>query len=237
MPTALPDRFDPVDPATQPVVPVPGYPNTIIRNPARAPFRRALSRTELTGPLDLVAKLRPEDNNLAVLAPGRMAQGQLIHVGGRVLDEDGRPVAGAVVELWQANGGGRYFHPIDTRDAPLDPDFVGNGRTLSDAEGRYGFFTIKPGAYPVPNSGRWWRPPHIHISVLGPGTLMRLVTQMYFPGDPLNAIDRILLSIPDRAAQARCIAAAVMPDAVDGDWLGFTHDLVLRGRHATPPLP
>lgn len=231
-----PDRFDPLDPATQPVVPVPGYPNTIRRNPSGAPFRRVLTRTELTGPLDLAQKLRPGDDNLAVLAPGRMAQGQLIHVGGRVLDEDGRPVAGAIVELWQANAGGRYFHPIDQREAPLDPDFIGNGRTRSDDSGRYGFFTIKPGAYPVPDSGRWWRPPHIHISVLGPGSLMRLVTQMYFPGDPLNAIDRILNAVPDAAARARCIAGFVPPEAVEGDWQGFTHDLVLRGRHATPPL-
>jgi protocatechuate 3,4-dioxygenase beta subunit len=233
---ALPDRFPPPDPATQPVVPVEGYPNTISRNPARAPFRRPLTLTEATGPLDLSAKLRPGDDNLAVLAPGRAAQGQLIHVAGRVLDEDGRPVAGAIVELWQANAGGRYFHPIDQRDAPLDPDFIGNGRTRSDAAGRYGFFTIKPGAYPVPDSGRWWRPPHIHISVLGPGSLMRLVTQMYFPGDPLNAIDRILNSVPDAAARARCIAGALPPTQVAGDWLGYTHDLVLRGRHATPPL-
>jgi protocatechuate 3,4-dioxygenase beta subunit len=237
MRVTLPDRFDPLDPATQPVVPIPGYPNTRFRNPARPPFRRGLTRSELTGPLDLAQKLRPGDSNLAVLAPGRMAQGQLIHVGGRVLDEDDRPVAGAIVELWQANGGGRYFHPIDTRAAPLDPDFVGNGRTMSDAEGRYGFFTIKPGAYPVPDSGRWWRPPHIHVSVLGPGTLMRLVTQMYFPGDPLNGFDRILLSVPDAAAQRRCIAEATAPAAIDGEWLGFTHDLVLRGRQATPPLP
>jgi protocatechuate 3,4-dioxygenase beta subunit len=234
--TGLPDRFLPLDPATQPVVPIEGYPNTIRRNPARAAFRRPLTRTELTGPLDLATKLRPGDDNLAVLAPGRAAQGQLIHVGGRVLDEDGRPVAGAIVELWQANAGGRYFHPIDQRDVPLDPDFIGNGRTRSDAEGRYGFFTIKPGAYPVPDSGRWWRPPHIHISVLGPASLMRLVTQMYFPGDPLNPLDRILNAVPDAAARARCIAGAVPPGEVAGNWLGYTHDLVLRGRHATPPL-
>jgi protocatechuate 3,4-dioxygenase beta subunit len=234
--TGPPDRFPPLDPATQPVVPIEGYPNTIRRNPARAAFRRPLTRTELTGPLDLAPKLRPGDDNLAVLGPGRMAQGQLIRVGGRVLDEDGRPVAGAIVELWQANAGGRYFHPIDQRDAPLDPDFIGNGRTRSDAEGRYGFFTIKPGTYPVPDSGRWWRPPHIHISVLGPASLMRLVTQMYFPGDPLNPLDRILNSVPDAAARARCIAGAVPPSEVAGDWLGYTHDLVLRGRHATPPL-
>lgn len=236
-PPALPDHFPPADPATQPVVPVAGYPNTIRRNPARAPFRRPLTRSELTGPLDLAAKLLPGDDNLAVLAPGRIAMGQLIHVAGQVLDEDGRPVAGAIVELWQANAAGRYAHPIDQRDAPLDPDFLGNGRTRTDEHGRYGFFTIKPGAYPVPNSGRWWRPPHIHVSVLGPASLMRLVTQMYFPDDPLNPLDRILNSVPDAGARARCIARTVPPDTIDGEWLGYSHDLVLRGRHATPPLP
>ena len=107
----------------------------------------------MTGPLDLAPKLRPGDANLAVLAPGRSALGQLIEVSGRVLDEDGRPVRGAVVELWQANAAGRYFHPLDQRDAPLDPNFVGNGRVRTDEEGRYAFFTVKPGAYPVPDSG------------------------------------------------------------------------------------
>lgn len=236
-PPPLPDHFPAIDPATQPVVPVPGYPNTSRRNPARTPFRRPLTRTELTGPLDLAARLRPGDDNLAVLAPGRIAMGQLIHVAGQVLDEDGRPVPGAIVELWQANAAGRYAHPIDQRDAPLDPNFIGNGRTRTDEHGRYGFFTIKPGAYPVPDSGRWWRPPHIHVSVLGPGSLMRLVTQMYFPDDPLNPLDRILNAIPDAAARARCIAGALPPETIDGEWLGYTHDLVLRGRHATPPLP
>ena len=127
--------------------------------------------------------------------------------------------------------------PLDRRDAPLDPHFLGNGRCCADAEGRYAFFTIKPGAYPVPDSGRWWRPPHIHFSVLGPGSLSRLVTQMYFPGDPLNAADRIILSIPDAEARARLVARAVPTEEVEGEWLGFAHDMVLRGRHATPPLP
>ncbi len=234
--TTLPDLFAPHEDATQPAVPIEGYPNTIRRNPARAPIRRPFTRTELTGPLDLSAVLRPGDDNLALSPAGRTAQGQLIRVSGRVLDEDGRPVAGAVVELWQANAAGRYAHVIDQRDAPLDPDFLGNGRTRTDAEGRYSFLTIKPGAYPVPDSGRWWRPPHIHFSVLGPSSLSRLVTQMYFPGDPLNALDRLLLSVPDAAAQARLIARAVPPVEVEGEWLGFAHDLVLRGRHATPPL-
>lgn len=232
-----PDLFAPYDEAGQPAVPIAGYANTFRRNPARPPFPRPYSRTALTGPLDLSAKLRPGDDNLAVVAPGRMAIGQLIHLSGRVLDEDGRGVPGAIVELWQANAAGRYYNPLDTRDAPLDPNFLGNGRTRTDAEGRYAFFTIKPGAYPVPDSGRWWRPPHVHFSILGPSCLSRLVTQMYFPGEPLNAHDRLLHSLPDPAARARLIAAAIPPAEVEGEWLAFRFDVVLRGRHATPPAP
>lgn len=232
----LPDRFAPYEDASQPRVPIEGYPNTVKRNPSRAPIRRPFTRTEITGPLDLASKLQPGDVNLAVVE-GRAALGSLIHVAGRVLDEDGRPVRGAIVEMWQANAAGRYFHPNDRRHAPLDPNFIGNGRCRTDEEGRYAFFTIKPGAYPVPESGRWWRPPHIHFSVLGPGSLSRLVTQMYFPGDPLNAFDRLLLSIPDRAAQERLVCTQAAPWEVPGEWLGFGFDMVLRGRHATPPLP
>ena len=125
----------------------------------------------------------------------------------------------------------------DTRDAPLDPDFVGNGRILSDAEGRYGFFTIRPGAYPVPVPSTWWRPPHVHFSVLGPATLSRLVTQMYFPGDPLNPLDRILMSVPDAAARDRLVARPIPPAEVGLGWLGYSHDIVLRGRAATPVQP
>jgi protocatechuate 3,4-dioxygenase beta subunit len=230
----LPDLFAPYEEAAQPRVPIEGYPNTVRRNPSRAPFARPCTRTELTGPLDLPAVLRPGDDNLAVAGPGRVALGQLIRVSGRVLDEDGRGVAAAVVELWQANAAGRYAHVIDTRDAPLDPNFLGNGRTRTDEHGVYAFFTIRPGAYPVPDSGRWWRPPHIHFSVLGPSSLSRLVTQMYFPGDPLNEMDRLWLSVPDAAARARLVARAVPTVEVDGEWLGYSHDLVLRGRHATP---
>ena len=144
---------------------------------------------------------------------------------------------GTIVELWQANAAGRYYNPLDQRDAPLDPNFVGNGRVRTDEEGRYAFFTIKPGAYPVPVKDTWWRPPHIHFSVLGPSSLSRLVTQMYFAGDPLNALDRILNSVPDAAARERLIARHLPPAEVGDGWLGFTHDIVLRGRHATPATP
>jgi protocatechuate 3,4-dioxygenase beta subunit len=234
---APPDRFDPLHPEAQPRVPIEGYPNTVRRNPSQPLFRRPLTRSELTGPADLAPRLQPGDNDLARLALGRIALGQIIHVSGRVLDEDGRPVRGAVVELWQANAAGRYCNPLDTRDAPLDPNFIGNGRTRTDEDGGYAFFTIKPGAYPVPESGRWWRPPHIHMSLLGPSCLSRLVTQMYFPGNPLNAHDRLLNSVADSAARESLVSRQVAPAEVTGEWLAFTHDLVLRGRRATPALP
>ncbi len=231
------NRFEPWPEGVEPAVPIAGYPNTFTHTPAAPLIRRPATRTERAAPGDLGRKLACDDDNLAVVAPGRMAQGQLIHISGRIMDEDGRGLAGAVVELWQANAGGRYRHPIDTRDAPLDPDFVGNGRVRTDAEGRYGFFTIKPGAYPVPVPATWWRPPHVHFSVLGPATLSRLVTQMYFPGDPLNGFDRILQSVPDADAKERLIARMLPPVDVGPGWLGFTHDIVLRGRHATPEMP
>lgn len=235
----LPDCFPPCDEAGQPQVPIEGYAATARRNPARALFRRPHTRTELTGPLDPAAKLVPGEGNLAVLGPGRVALGQLIHISGRVLDEDGRPVRGALLEIWQANAAGRYANPLDAaRDAPLDPNFVGHGRVATDAEGRYGFFTVKPGAYPVPGGpGRWWRPPHVHVSVIGPSSLSRLVTQMYFPGDPLNPLDRILNALPDPAARERLIARQTDPAEVEGEWLAYRFTLVLRGRRATPPLP
>lgn len=228
------------DDGTRPRLPISGYPNTWLRNPAMPLIRRPLTRTERTGPDRLAIKLRPDGNNLAIdltIDPnGRAALGQLIRVTGCILDEAGRPLPGALVELWQANAAGRYRNPLDTRDAPLDPNFLGNGRTCTDGDGRYEFFTIKPGAYPVPNSGRWWRPPHIHFSVFGPSSLSRLVTQMYFPGDPLNAHDRLIASIPDQAARERLVAQQVDTAAVDGEFLAFEHDLVLRGTAATPEL-
>ena len=231
------DRIPPWPAGIEPRVPTEGYAGTFTHTPALAPIRRPPGRTELTAPRDLGTKLPCGDDNLAVLAPGRMALGQYIHIAGRILDEDARPVPHAVVELWQANAAGRYFHPNDTRDAPLDPDFIGNGRIRTDAEGRFGFFTITPGAYPVPSKNNWWRPPHVHFSVLGPASLSRLVTQMYFPGDPMNEYDHILNSVPDPAARARLVARHLPPHEVGLGWLGFRHDIVLRGRAATPEQP
>ncbi len=228
-------QIDPWPPGIEPTVPIEGYPNTWTHTPKQPLHHGPVTRTERTAPLRLADKLPCGNDNLAVLGAGRIAQGQLIHIAGRVLDEDGRGIAGAVVELWQANAAGRYFHPIDQRAAPLDPNFIGNGRVRTQDDGRYAFFTIRPGAYPVPVQDIWWRPPHVHFGVHGPATLSRLVTQMYFPGDPLNDLDRILQSVPDAAARGRLIAHPLHPAEVGDQHLGYRFDIVLRGRHATPP--
>jgi protocatechuate 3,4-dioxygenase beta subunit len=155
-------------------------------------------------------------------------------VSGRVLDGDGIALPRMLVEVWQANAAGRYAHPEDEHDAPLDPNFTGGGRCLTDDEGRYRFLTVQPGAYPWKNHPNAWRPAHIHFSLFGPAVATRLVTQMYFPGDPLLALDPILQSIPDPAARERLIAAFDLGLTQDGFALGYRFDIVLRGEEATP---
>jgi protocatechuate 3,4-dioxygenase beta subunit len=155
-------------------------------------------------------------------------------VAGRVLDEDGRPVPNTLVELWQCNAAGRYRHVVDDHPAPLDPHFTGAGRTITDAEGRYRFMTIKPGAYPWRNHPNAWRPAHIHFSLFGTSFLSRLVTQMYFPNDPLFPHDPIFNSIPDERARRRLISQFDL-DLTEPLWaLGYRFDIVLRGRDSTP---
>ena len=149
--------------------------------------------------------IRETDNDLTRQHEGE-ALGERIFVHGRVLDENGRPVRGALIEVWQANAAGRYKHKVDGHDAPLDPNFSGAGRMITDAEGRYCFKTIKPGAYPWRNHSNAWRPAHIHFSLFGAEILSRLVTQMYFPGDPLQAIDPIFNSIPGENARLRLVS-------------------------------
>ena len=160
--------------------------------------------------------------------------GELIFVHGRVLDEDGRPVRSALVEVWQANAAGRYRHKVDTYDAPLDPNFSGGGRTLTDEKGYYCFKTIKPGPYPWGNHHNAWRPSHIHFSLFGAGILSRLVTQMYFPGDPLQPLDPIFNSIPDEAARMRMVSRLDMQRAEPNHALAYAFDIVLRGPNDTP---
>jgi len=160
--------------------------------------------------------------------------GERIIVTGRVLDEDGKAVPDTLVEIWQANAAGRYFHALDDHPAPLDPNFTGAGRAMTDADGRYRFLPIKPGAYPWRNRRNAWRPAHIHFSLFGRSFESRLVTQMYFPNDPLFPHDPILQSIPDAAAQQRLISQFELT-LTEPEWaLGYRFDIVLRGRHSTP---
>jgi protocatechuate 3,4-dioxygenase beta subunit len=160
--------------------------------------------------------------------------GERIVVSGRLLDDNGRPIPHSLIEIWQANAAGRYLHHNDNHSAPLDPNFSGGGRTLTDAEGNYRFVTVKPGAYPWRNHPNAWRPAHIHFSLFGPAFVTRLITQMYFPGDPLVAYDPILQSIPDEKAQQRLISKFDLERTVP-DWaLAYRFDIVLRGREAAP---
>jgi protocatechuate 3,4-dioxygenase beta subunit len=160
--------------------------------------------------------------------------GERIIVAGRVMDEDGNPVRNTLVEVWQANAAGRYQHKRDTHDAPLDPNFTGTGRTMTDEEGNYRFLTIRPGAYPWRNHSNAWRPAHIHFSLFGHAFATRLVTQMYFPGDPLLALDPIYNSVPDVRARERMISTFELALTEPEYALGYRFDIVLRGREATP---
>jgi len=235
--------IEPRDERTQPARIVAGYPQTPLRNPAQPLVRRAPTLSELTGPLDAAKRLRLLGGDIAGHGE-KQAIGQLIHLRVRVLDEDGAPVGGAMVEIWQANGAGRYIHPSDDDHAPVDANFYGAARLVTDASGAFELRTVKPGAYPVrlvthpvrPVSA-WWRPPHVHFSVFGKVWLSRLVTQMYFAGEPLNALDPILNAVPDAAARERLVAQLVPPAAEPSDALVYEHQIVLRGRGATPAQP
>src|SRR6201996_6092139 len=184
----------------------PGYRSTAKRSPQKPliPMRHTLS--ELPGPVYGHETVRENDHDLTIQHKGEPL-GERIIVHGHVLDEDGRGVPNVLVELWQANAAGRYIHVVDQHPAPLDPNFTGAGRTATDAEGRYKFVTVKPGAYPWGNHGNAWRPAHIHFSLFGTSFLSRLVTQMYFPGDPLFEFDPIYHSVADEKARNRMVAA------------------------------
>lgn len=220
-------------PGTQPDYRYPPYISSILRSP-RQPLvllPRALARCD--GPVfghNIVGAL---DHDLTVQHAGE-PMGERIVVHGRVLDEDGHPVRGALVEVWQANAAGRYRHKSDQTEMPLDPNFTGAGRTLTDAEGRYVFRTIKPGPYPWKNHYNAWRPAHIHFSLFGAGILSRLITQMYFPGDPLQPLDPIFNSIADENARNRLISRFDIGRTEPGRALAFSFDIVLRGSHDTP---
>jgi protocatechuate 3,4-dioxygenase beta subunit len=224
--------FRPTVAKSQPSNDTPSYGSTHLRHPTQPLLRIPQTMTETTGP-DFSPDRFKQIADLSV-KDGKQAQGERIIVRGRVVDENDRPVPHTMIEIWQANAGGRYDHPGDQHDAPLDPNFHGDGRVFSDADGWYQFVTIKPGAYPWRNHHNAWRPNHIHYSLFGTGFGQRVITQMYFPGDPLLALDPVYLSVPDPAARQRLVAAFDI-DITSPEWaLGYRFDFVLRGCEATP---
>jgi protocatechuate 3,4-dioxygenase, beta subunit len=218
---------------THPVRDYEGYRSTQLRHPKEPLVLIPQTLSELTGPIYGYGKIGPVDNDLTRQHTGEPL-GERMILEGRVLDDDGRPVPNTLIELWQANAAGRYIHKVDQHPAPLDPNFTGAGRAITDANGRYRFLTIKPGAYPWRNHHNAWRPAHLHLSLFGQNFTTRLVTQMYFPGDPLLPFDPIFNSVPDDNSRQRMISCFEM-DLTEPEWaLGYRFDIVLRGRDATP---
>jgi protocatechuate 3,4-dioxygenase, beta subunit len=218
---------------TQPPLRYPPYRSTATRAPSQPLIAIPERLANLTAPVYGDLPIGPADNDLTRHHAGE-PQGERIVVSGRVLDEDGHPVRRTLVEIWQCNAAGRYRHAKDTHDAPLDPNFSGAGRTHTDDDGRYEFVTIKPGAYPWANHHNAWRPAHVHFSLFGRSLATRLVTQMYFPGDPLFPFDPIVQSIPDDRARRRLIAQFDLALTRPLWALGFRFDIVLRGERSTP---
>jgi protocatechuate 3,4-dioxygenase, beta subunit len=221
------------DDASHPQLDAPDYRSSRLRHPLRAPVPLTPSLTELTGPLLGEGRVGPLDHDLTRQHAGEPL-GERIVVHGRVIEDDGRPVPNTLVEVWQCNSAGRYRHVGDRHPAPLDPNFTGRGRCLTGPDGSFRFVTIRPGAYPWGNHVNAWRPAHIHFSLFGRAFAQRLVTQMYFPGDPLFPQDPIFNSVRDPKARERLIAAFDL-DATEPDWaLAFRWDIVLRGPETTP---
>jgi protocatechuate 3,4-dioxygenase, beta subunit len=216
-----------------PAYDAPEYRSTEKRAPHRPLVPLPHGPTERHGPVFGADRVGTADADLTRQHPGEPL-GERIIVAGRLLDDDGRPLAGQLVEIWQANAAGRYAHDKDQHPAPLDPNFTGGGRILTDAAGRYRFTTIKPGAYPWGNHPNAWRPAHIHFSVFGRAFTDRLVTQMYFPGDPLLDHDPIARAVRDERARARLVSSLDL-DLTEEAWaLGYTFDIVIGGHLATP---
>lgn len=228
-------KFRPEAPGSQPDNRHLAYRSTETRAPRLDPIRAEQGPTELSGPAFSASLLYPHSADLTRQSrSGGAPLGERIIVAGRVLDEAGEPVRNALVEVWQANAAGRYDHPVDVHDAPLDPHFTGAGRMLTDDEGGYRFVSIKPGSYPWRNHANAWRPAHIHFSVFGRSLLQRLVTQMYFPGDPLLEIDPIFHSVPSSSARDRLISKFDLSLTEPEHALGYRFDIVLRGPNGTP---
>ncbi len=218
---------------TQPEYLFPPYGSTVKRAPTQPPIAIPATLSEVTGPLFRETTIGEHAADLSEES-GRAALGERIVVSGRVLDENGRPVRNTLVEVWQANAAGRYHHPVDQHDAPLDPNFTGLGQVVTDDQGHYRFKTIRPGAYPWGNHYNAWRPAHIHFSLFGDAFAQRLVTQMYFPGDPLLSFDPIFNSTADEKARYRLVSSLDWENCLHNYALAYRFDIVLRGRHQTP---
>jgi protocatechuate 3,4-dioxygenase beta subunit len=211
----------------------PSYKSTNERAPRQPAVALEPAAAELSGPHFERTLLYPNHDDMT-RQTGGMPLGERIIVTGRVLDENGDPVPDTLIELWQCNASGRYHHEVDQHDAPLDPNFRGFGRVMTDTKGRYRFTTVKPGAYPWRNHPNAWRPAHIHFSVFGHTMLERLITQMYFPGDPLLGYDPIFNSVPTDRARERMVAHFDLEATQPEFALGYHFDIVLRGPEATP---
>jgi protocatechuate 3,4-dioxygenase beta subunit len=228
------NAFAPRDRDWHPKALTPAYNSSVLRSPSRALLRMPTSLSEMSGPVfghNILGKLDADMLSNAV-ADGDPV-GERIIVSGRVLDEYARPQAGVLIEVWQANAGGRYRHVRDGYLAPLDPNFSGYGRCISDADGRYSFRTIRPGPYPFPNNGPAWRPAHVHLSLFGPSFAQRLITQFYFEGDPLIKHCAIVNAVSDPKAVDSLVAKLDLDNAVAFDALAYSFDIVLRGRNQT----
>ena len=228
----MPDVYRREDGRAQPPSLYPDYVSTRLRSPREPLVRIPQTLTETTGPDAWGELMGGAMADLTAQHKGA-PQGQRIIVSGRVLDENRRPVPNTVIEIWQANAAGRYIHAKDNWNAPLDPNFTGAGRVITDGEGRYRYTTVRPGAYPWGNHYNAWRPAHIHLSLLGPAFATRLVTQMYFPDDPLIEIDPIANSVPMPYRQ-RMVSRFDINTTEPAFALGYLFDIVLRGRDATP---
>jgi len=220
-------------PGTHPEYAHTAYESTRRRAPLCVPIRIAHTQSEITGPRIWGGPVNAAEADLTHFDGGE-AIGERIIVSGYVIDEDGRPIPDTLIEIWQANAAGRYAHDADQHDAPLDPHFSGVGRVTTDAAGAYRFMTVKPGAYPWRNHPNAWRPAHIHYSLFGPAFATRLITQMYFSGDPLLPLDPIYNSVADVEARARLVAPFAQELTQPEYALGFRFDFVLRGRNGTP---
>jgi protocatechuate 3,4-dioxygenase, beta subunit len=220
-------------PGTQPNYLHPPYRSSSRRAPMKPLVFLPHTLSEITGPIFGGDAVSSNEFDLTAQHSGEPL-GERIILSGCVMDEDGRPVPHTLVEMWQANAAGRYRHKVDDHHAPLDPNFTGCGRVMTDAKGNYRFVTIKPGAYPWKNHPNAWRPAHIHFSLFGPAFLTRLVTQMYFPGDHLLPFDPIFNSISDERARNLLISSFNWETTIPEQALGYRFDIVLRGRDATP---